>query len=456
MKRDSIDFGTMKISNLFSRMFVPTLLGMLFTATITIADGIFVGRGVGSDGLAAVNIVAPLFMITTGVGLLFGIGASVVAAIHLSQNNPKAARINITQALIVSSILMILVSALVLVFHKEVGYLFGSSEKLLPLVLDYMDWLIPSLIFGMVMSMGLFIIRLDGSPLYAMLCNAVPAILNVMLCYLFVIELKWGIKGSAIASSVSVVVGGMMAVIYITSFSKTLPLYRLKISRTSMMLAARNIGYMIKLGSSALLGELAIACMMLAGNYVFIRALGEDGVAAFSVACYCLPLVFMVNNAIAQSAQPIISYNYGSGNSIRVKKAKILSISFSLLFGVIAMIATNLFCKPLVSLFLDPSCKAYNIAVNGMPYFALGFVFFAFNIVSVGYYQSIEKAKRAITYTLLRGFVFMIICFLTLPLLFGEKGMWLSVPCSELLTTIIIVVSWIIVRNQQEQYSTHK
>lgn len=454
--RDSIDFGTMKISSLFSRLFIPTLLGMLFSATLTIVDGIFVGHGVGSDGLAAVNIVAPLFMITTGVGLMFGLGVSVVAAIHLSQNKVKAARINITQALIVSSLIMILISGLVLCFHKQVGYLFGSSERLLPLVLDYIDWLVPSLVFGMIMSMGLFVIRLDGSPVYAMLCNAIPAVLNILLCYLFVIRLNWGIKGSAIATSIAMIVGGIMASIYIISFSKILHLYRLKISRKSIILSVRNIGYMIKLGSSALLGELAIACMLLVGNYVFIRTLGEDGVAAFSVACFCLPLVFMVNNAIAQSAQPIISYNYGSGNTLRVKKTKTLSIYISSLFGFIAMVASILFCKPLVSLFLDTSCNAYTIATNGIPYFALGFVFFSFNIVCVGYYQSIEKAKQAITYTLLRGFVLMILSFLTLPLFFGEKGIWLSVPCSEMLTAIIIVVSWIISRNQRDQHGIHK
>jgi putative MATE family efflux protein len=439
MSRDSIDLGTMNILSLFRKMFIPTLLGMLFTATITIADGIFVGHGVGSDGLAAVNIAAPLFMITTGIGLLFGIGASIVAAIHLSQKNIKAARINITQALIVSSIIMLLISTLVLCFDKEVTYLFGSSDKLLPLALSYIDWLAPSLIFSMMISLGLFIIRLDGSPVFAMLCNSIPAILNIILCYLFVIKLEWGIKGSAIACGIATAIGGIMVMIYMVWFSKTLHFYKLKISRKSIILTIRNIGYMIKLGSSALLGELAVASMMIVGNYVFMGALGEDGVAAFSVACYCFPLVFMINNAIAQSAQPIISYNYGAGDSQRVKKTLQLSVGVALIAGSAATLISTVFCKPLIGLFLNSSCNAYNIAINGIPYFASGFIFFAFNIVIIGYYQSLEKAKRATIYMLLRGFIFIILCFLTLPLLFGEKGIWLSVPCSEMLASIIII-----------------
>ena len=117
--------------------------------------------------------------------------------------------------------------------------------------------------------------------------------------------------GAALASAISVIVGSIMIVVYIVGFSKVLHLYRPKFSLKSILLTIRNIGYMVKLGSSAFLTEAAIACMMLVGNYIFMRYLGEDGVAAYSVACYCFPIVFMVNNAIAQSTQPIISYNYG-------------------------------------------------------------------------------------------------------------------------------------------------
>ena len=87
--KDSIDFGSMNISTLFRKLLIPTVLGMVFSALFVITDGIFVGKGIGSDALAAVNITAPLFMIAAGIGLMFGVGASVVASIHLSQGNAK-------------------------------------------------------------------------------------------------------------------------------------------------------------------------------------------------------------------------------------------------------------------------------------------------------------------------------------------------------------------------------
>lgn len=106
--RDSIDFKTMNIPKLFRKLLIPTVLGMIFNAIFIITDGIFVGKGIGSDALAAVNITAPLFLINTGVALMFGIGASVVASVHLSQGKAKVARINVTQAIIVSSVLLLI------------------------------------------------------------------------------------------------------------------------------------------------------------------------------------------------------------------------------------------------------------------------------------------------------------------------------------------------------------
>lgn len=104
--KDSIDFGTMNIPRLFRKLLIPTVLGMVFSAIFIITDGIFVGKGIGSDALTAVNITAPLFLLNTGVALMFGIGASVVASIHLSHRKIKVAQINITQAVIVSSLLL--------------------------------------------------------------------------------------------------------------------------------------------------------------------------------------------------------------------------------------------------------------------------------------------------------------------------------------------------------------
>lgn len=439
MMKDSIDFGSMRIPELFRRLFIPTVLGMVFSAVFVITDGIFVGKGVGSDALAAVNITAPLFMITTGIGLMFGVGASVVASIHLSQGKRKVAGLNITQALGFASLLILFMSAVCFYFAGPVGRLLGSSPRLLPLVVEYMYWYVPFLVFYLVLEAGMFYIRLDGSPTYAMMCNAVAAICNILLDYIFIFRFGWGLMGAAFATSIGTTIGGVMTLIYLIRFSRTIKLFRIKLSRKSMQLTFRNIGYMMKLGSSAFVSEASIAIMMFLGNYVFIRYLGENGVAAFSIVCYFFPIIFMVYNAIAQSVQPIISYNFGQHDRERVHSALRLSIRVAFIFGICFFAGTLLLNRQIVSLFVDRSSEAYSIAVNGIPYFATGYIFFAVNMVGLSYYQSIKQANRATAITLLRGVVFMLVGFLFLPAVWGIKGIWLAVPFAELLTLLVII-----------------
>lgn len=161
-----------------------------------------------------------------------------------------------------------------------------------------------------------------------------------------------------------------------------------------------------KIGSSALLGELTMAILLFIGNQVFMRHLGDDGVGAFGVSCYYLPFVFMIGNAIAQSAQPIISYNFGTGSTERVRSALRVSVFAALVCGVISTAAFILFPELLVGLFLRIDNTAARIAIEGFPYYGTGFIFFILNLSIIGYYQSMEQVKPAITFAVLRGLVF--------------------------------------------------
>ena len=162
--RDSIDFKNMDIAALFRKLLLPTVLGMIFSALFVITDGIFVGKGIGSDALAAVNIVAPLWLFSTGIGLMFGVGASVVASIHLSHNKPKVARINITQSVVVSSLLLACTSTLFCLFAPQIVHLLGGSERLEPLAVEYMLWFVPFSAFTALLNSGMFFLRWTVRP----------------------------------------------------------------------------------------------------------------------------------------------------------------------------------------------------------------------------------------------------------------------------------------------------
>lgn len=442
LDRDSLDFGNEKIPKLFSQLFFPTLIGMVFNALLTIIDGVFVGHGVGANGIAAVNIVAPLFMVVTGLGLMFGIGSSVIASIRLANNEIKAANIISTQALLVGVAIVAIISIPCLIAPERVVRMLGSSDVLMPDTISYLLWLLPGMAFLLIECVGMMLVRLDGSPRYAMWCNIVAATFNIILDYILVFPMQMGVAGAAIATSVSCGLGGIMVLIYFLSCSNTLKFYRLKTSLTSLLLTLRNAWYMTKIGFATFLTEIAMSVMMLTGNYVFIGALGENGVAAFSIACYLFPVIFSMSNAVAQSAQPIISYNYGTGNMNRVSQSLKTSLIAAAICGITVTTLVAIGARPIIMMFLSPDSGAFSIACEGLPKFALCGLFFALNIAMIGFYQSLEQTTRATVFTLLRGIIFIVPLFLTLPHLIGTAGMWLAIPTSELLTLIIITIDF--------------
>lgn len=431
-----LDYAGGKIGRLFAKMFFPTLLGLIFNALITIIDGIFVGQGVGPDGIAAVNIIAPLFMIVTGSGLMFGIGASVVSGIAMAHGDNRKASINTTQACVLSAVIITALIAVLLSFPTATARLLGSSDSLLPGAIDYLTWLIPGMFFLIFECIGMMVIRLDGSPKYAMFCNIIPAVINIVLDYYLVFPCGMGVKGAAIATSASIAVGALMVFVYFMKFS-----YVIKFCWSCCNFFS-NTWRQICIGSSAFVTETAMSVMMLTGNYMFMKYYGESGVAAFSIACYLFPLMFMMSNAVAQSAQPIISYNYGAGAYKRVGDAFRLSVVVAAACGLTVFVSIALGAREIVSMFIDPDGDAGSLATYGLPVYSACAVFFAVNISFIGYYQSIEKAIKAMAFTLMRGVVVLVPMFYVLPELFPGWGIWAAIPVSEAVTLVAITATY--------------
>lgn len=431
-----LDYAAGKIGRLFSKMFFPTLLGLIFNALITVIDGIFVGRGVGPDGIAAVNIIAPLFMVVTGLGLMFGIGSSVVAGIAIARGDSRWASVNVTQAYVFSAVLITVLVAVLWLWRGETAVLLGCSPALLSGAMDYLTWLIPGMFFLIFECIGMMVIRLDGSPKYAMFCNIVPAVINIILDYWLVFPCGLGVKGAAIATSASIAVGALMVLVYFLKLS-----YVIKFTWSAAGFMA-NTWRQIRIGSSAFITEIAMSVMMLTGNYVFMRHYGDTGVAAFSIACYLFPLMFMMSNAVAQSAQPIISYNYGAGAAGRVRASFLLSVKVAALCGVIVFLSISLGAREIVGLFIDPGCPAGRLASAGLPVYAVCAVFFAVNISFIGYYQSIERAFKAMFFTLMRGIIVLVPSFCVMPEIFPGWGVWGAIPASEGITLVAVVITY--------------
>lgn len=443
MERDSIDLGKEDVFRLFRQYFIPTLFGMLCLSAVTTIDGIFVGHGVGSDGIAAVNICVPVFMVFMGIGMMVGAGCSVVASIQLSRGKQKVARLNVTQALVFVTLITLIPSVFIMLFPTSTAYLLGSSEHLLPMVKDYLLWLTPSLVLDLWIAVGLFVIRLDGRPNLAMICSVLTAVINVVLDWVFIFPCGWGVKGAALASSISIITGGLIVIAYLGWFADKLRLIKIKLSAMSLQLSLRNLGYQCKIGFAALLSEATLAVLMFIGNQIFMLYLGDDGVGAFGIACYYIPFVFMIGNAIAQSAQPIISYNFGLGERRRVRSTEEIALTTAVLTGLIVTVAFVTVPRMLIGLFISTDVPAAQMAIKGFPLFAIGFIPFILNLTAIGYFQSVEKVWPATAFALLRGLVFLIPAFIIIPQFMGDSGIWIAMPVSESLTIVLILVYYI-------------
>ena len=443
MQRDSLDFKSMSVEKLFTKLLVPTIMGMAASALFTVVDGIFVGNGIGSDAMAAVNISAPIFMIITGVGLMFGMGGGILTSINLSQGKKKVANINFTQSVIALVFISLVMTLLLTIFPHKIATLFGSDEYLMDMVVEYLFWFSISLPFTVLVVALPFFIRLTN-PKISMWAMLAATVVNIILDYLFIFVFKWGLFGAAIATDIGEFVGAAIMIIYLFRHSIAIRFVWLKLSVKSLLLTLRNVGYMIKLGFSVFLSEITISVMIISGNYVFMDYMGADGVAAYSVICYLFPIIFMVFNATVQSAQPIISYNYGCGQMKRSDNALRLSMLFTLAFAFSIMLLFICFTRSIVTLFIpDTASAAWGYAVAGLPLFATDYLFFGINIIIIGYYTSIERLRRAISLTVFRGLL-PVVFFFTLPLLLDVNGIWLAVAAGDITTTVVIVILLIV------------
>ena len=337
MGKTELDFRNMGVGKLFTLQLIPALLGMVASALYVVADGIFVGRGVGSDAIAAVNINNPVMTLVSGIGLMFGMGGGVMASVALSRGEKKRANDILMRTVVASVVVSGLLTIFLCLFPIEAGMILGSDEYLSGMVAEYLFWYALCFPFMVLMTALPFFIRLSN-PSVPMWALATGAILNVILDWLFIFPFGCGLFGAAIATGIGQTVGALIMIFYLFKKNLAVHFVRISVKMNAIPSWIKDIWYMMCLGFAVFLSEVTVSIMGIAGNYAFMKELGPDGVAAFSIVCYIFPVIFMVFNATIQSAQPIISYNYGCGLLHRSKQALRYALYFAIGFAAIMMI----------------------------------------------------------------------------------------------------------------------
>lgn len=428
------------VHRLFVFFSVPAVSGMLISALYVIIDGIFIGRGVGGDGLAAVNVAYPAITLCLAMALMFGIGAATIVAISHAENKPIEANQAVGNMIWLNFVGWLTVGITVILFREPLLKLICSSARLRPLAEDY---LIPALIFNIfyMLSIGLnALVRNDKAPGFAMWGVAIGAVTNIVLDWIFIFEFKWGMAGAAYATGIAQLAS--TAFLCLHFFRKKCTL-RPRFDGPQLQIVKR----VVVNGFPSFILEFAVAVITLMFNVTLLKMIGEIGVAAFSAIAYIFYIFRMIFSGLAQGIQPIVSYNYGVGRWDRVRATLILGHRISLLSATILFIAVYLAGHKLVE-FFNADVELIKLATRGLILYCSAMIFLGANFINISYLQSMELAKPANWLSVGRSFVFILIAVFTLPLIMGIDGVWLALPAADFMT--FLITAWWMRRNKKK------
>jgi len=432
------DLESKSIGRLLLQFSVPAVIGMLVNALYSVVDRIFIGRGVGSLALSGVAVTFPITNIIMGVGMLIGIGASTVVSIKLGQKKNEEAEKIVGNAFMLSIILTLLVTVIGLIFLNPILTLLGASEETMP----YARTFARILLLGAVLQnigFGLnSIIRSEGDAKTAMNTMLIGAVLNTILNPIFIFICKFGVAGSALATLISQAVCSIWVILYLTRKSLV------KLKKCNLKLSRHIFAEISSIGISPFIMQVAASVVTIVFNTSLVKYGGDLAVGAYSLIMSIAMLILMPSFGVNQGAQPIIGYNYGAGNIHRVKKALLYSIIVNTCISFLGWLSIELFSTSIIKLFNKDDIELIHIASNGLRIYLVAILIVGAQTACINYFQSVRKALKSMTLSLLRQVVILIPFVLILPHFFDLNGIWYAGPISDLGSTLVCVILIII------------
>lgn len=423
---------TESVSHLFFRYLIPSICGTMVTSIYVLADTIIIGKGIGIDAMAALNIALPLFNIFFGTGLLFGVGGSVLMSIARGRGDEKTGHRYFSMALLLNAITSILYMILFLTFMENIARFLGATNVTLPYVMDYAPYIVWGLGFFSFSSFLQTFVRNDGAPKLSMIAVISGGVLNVILDLVFVFPMHMGMAGAAIASVLgSVTTTGVLLLHF---FSKSNGLHF-----TLEGLSPSFIVNIFKNGFTSFLVDVSAGIVMFIFNLQILKYVGDIGVSMYGVITNTAIVVTCLCNGINQAAQPIISTNFGAGLHDRIKTVKHLGMKTALIIcsvpALLGLLVPNLFTY----IFLNPNAEILALSPTAIRIYFTGFFVTGLNMFIIGYFQSTLKANISLLLCLSRGCLLSILFVYILPLALGVAGIWAAVPLAEFITLFMAI-----------------
>ena len=406
----------------------------LISSIYGVVDMAMVGQYQGADGTAALAVVSPVWNIIYSLGLLMGIGGSVVFS-NLrgkSEENHKKSNEYFTAALIGVAALAVITWVIVIFFDRELLLLFGAEETLLPLARRYIfpvKFVVPSFLFTQLMAAFL---RNDGNPALATRAVLFGGFFNVFGDYFFVFAMDMGITGAGLATAMGSVFSLLIMLTHFRSKKNTLKLKK-----------PENLFFMLKTisitGFSTFFIDVAMGILTMLFNRQILKYLGTEALSVYGIIINISTFVQCCAYSIGQASQPIISTNLGAGKGERISQILKYALGTAAVFGLIwtalAEFAPTLF----VNIFMTPTENILAIAPNIIRSYGISFILLPLNIFSTYYFQVLMKPATSFVVSVSRGALISGIFIYLLPAIAGADAIWFSMPLTELIVTIYVI-----------------
>lgn len=430
MKR--MDLLNDDLKKIFIRYLIPGILSSLAISLYIFVDTMFVGIGVGRDGLTALNVTVPLFTLFTSINLCVGIGGSNILSLNKASGGKDSNKI-FTIAFLFTIMIGIIISVLGVVFTDQIGKVLGATSDISYLFRDYFRILVgftwAFLISGV---LGCFI-RNDGAPKLVMTATVVANITNVVLDYIFIFEWNLGIKGAVIATVISPIVNILILITYFFKKNSNIKLCKVRFD-------FRLLSRILNNGFGTFLLEMSRGISIFIFNNILVRLGGNIYVASYGIILNVSYVIICIFSGIAQSIQPIVSMNYGHNSIKRTKTVFRYGFITSIFIGVSSFLIALMFSENISSLFINNDFELLSITIYGMKIYFIGCIFMAFNIVTIYFFQSINQSQKSILISLCSGILFIILGFLILIPILKINGVWFVYPFSEFLGCIVCLL----------------
>lgn len=409
----------------FARYVLFSVLGTLGVSCYILADTFFISKGLGTEGLTALNLAIPVYNFIHGTGLMLGMGGATRFSICKSQGQKKEGNRIYMNTLYLAGLFSMLFFLAGGVGSRSLTKVLGAGGQVFEMTDTYLKWLLlfaPAFILNDVL---LCFVRNDEGPKLAMGAMLIGSFGNILLDYVFIFPFKMGIFGAILATGLSPVISmGMM-----------LPHWFLK-RNTFQICKTRMESAIVKqelvLGFPSFVSQLSSAIVMITFNGLILGMEGNTGVAAYGVIANLSLVVVAVYTGIAQGVQPLISRFYGSGNHAQAKT--------QLRYAMVTMAALSLVIYLFIFLFAQPITGVFNsegnrrlqkIAVTGLKLYFTSSLFVGYNIILAVFFTSVEQALPAHILSLLRGLILILLLAFLLAALWGMTGIWLAYPVTE-------------------------